>query len=111
MALYICRNLPRRNWVTEADFTDTPIENIEFYMANVSKTAEAVERAEKKWAEFTEKDSSLYNGPLMCLRSVRKEGDKIRVGITKSSYKEHHGSCPHEGMRDEWTSQFFPYDF
>ena len=48
MALYICRNLPRRNWVTEADFTDTPIENIEFYMANVSKTAEAVERAEKK---------------------------------------------------------------
>ena len=111
MTLYICRNLPKRNWVTEADLTETSIGNIEFYMCPVSKTGEAVERADQKWVELTEKDSSLYNGSLMCLRSLRKEGDKVRMGISKSNYKEHHGSCPMEGEQDEWTSQFFPYDF
>jgi len=112
MVLYICRDLPGASWITEVDLSRTELRDVNFYVATVTKSQQATERAERKWTELTAKSPGLYDGELMSLREVKvtREG-RIKAGIAKSSYKEHHGSCPLNGKGDDWTFQFFPYNF
>ena len=85
MVLYICRDLPGASWITEVDLSRTELRDVNFYVATVTKSQQATERAERKWTELTAKSPGLYDGELMSLREVKvtREG-RIKAGIAKS---------------------------
>ncbi len=109
MTLYALRGRDRGNWIVEADIRSS---NIGFYLDGVEKTPEVLKREEDRWRQLQAQNPGLYDGELISMRHLIPRTDgSVDIGINKSSYKEHHGSCPIDGERDEYTEQFFPYDF
>jgi len=111
MVLYRSQNKPRYNWIVEADLSDTDISDIFFQVVEHISSTAAIYRRDEKWQQLKADNSKLYDGELISMRDLRKEDGQLVIGIRKSSYTEHHGSCPFEGSSDEYTDRFFPYDF
>ncbi len=110
--LFALRNAQKGNWIVEADLSGIKTSDIIFYAQPVVKTKEMTEREESEWTrKFEQSNGKLFNGPLAAIRDISKNGEKLQLGISKSCYKEHHGSCPVNGVQDDYTKQFFPYDF
>lgn len=115
MVLYKNRDTRTGNWIIEADLRNMPLTSFTFYNRPTQKTKEMLEHEEQSWkmlVENAEKNNvPFYNGELICLKDVQATGSKIKLGISKSSYKEHHAACPVSGIQDGYSSQFFPFDF
>ena len=106
-----------RAWILECDTTNLTLgTNLLFVKGpELEITSDLEERIERKWAEKTEtariQNVPLHNGNLARMNGLRFREEVVEIILSRSNYKEHHGTVPVEGVDDQWTRQHRPYNF